>query len=231
MNSSYVLQNRLDVINSFADLNYDPFVGIYGEILLGLNNVISKIGEPCEGNLFYKHLETDFGTVVQHFLPKRRALGLAGMMFNNVMEIGFNAGHSALLLLASNPNLKLTSIDLCYHKYTVPCYEYLKSIFGDRINLIQANSLVAFPLLDNVCDGFDFYIIDGGHGIDVAESDLYNVIKHGRKGSVILFDDSDHPPLRVLLDMYLLSGKIISIADANWMIKNNSQMFFINNKN
>jgi len=152
------------------------------------------------------------------------------MTFTNAMEIGFNAGHSALLMLTANPSLKLTYIDICVHRYTTLCFEYLRSIFGDRINLINGNSLLAFPLLKSQANDFDFYIIDGGHGIDVAETDMYNVIKYGRKGSIILFDDSDNTTLRTMLSMYMLSGDIISISDPAWLLKNTNQMFFINNK-
>ena len=146
------------------------------------------------------------------------------------MEIGFNAGFSALLMLASNPDLKLTCIDICHHRNTKPCFEYLRSVFSERIELIESNSLTAFPLLARRQVGYDAYIIDGGHGVDVAEADISNVISFGRRGSLICFDDSDYPPIRVLLNMYLLTGNIISVNDRIGFLDNLRQMFFIKNK-
>jgi hypothetical protein len=65
---------------------------------------------------------------------------------------------------------------------------------------------------------------------DVAEADLLNVIQFVKRGSIICFDDSDFPGLRVLLNMYMLTGKITNIIDQVGFIQNFSQMFFINSK-
>lgn len=35
-----------------------------------------------------------------------------------VIEIGFNAGHSSLLMLAAHPKLQIVAFDLCEHSYT-----------------------------------------------------------------------------------------------------------------
>jgi hypothetical protein len=223
--------HRSEFIQKLANPQFDPCVEAYQHDLRKLNEIVQSSGEPLEGNIFYKHLTTNPGDQLEPaMLPKRRSLAMAALMFQEVMEIGFNAGHSALLLLTANPQLRLTCIDLCQHKYTVPCYEYLKNRFGDRIDLIQSNSLLAFPLLASRRADFGLYIIDGGHGLTTAEVDLYNVIQFGRKGSVICFDDSDAAGLRVILNMYMLTGQIISIADQTGFIKNLNQMFFINNK-
>ena len=237
---------RVQFIHRFADRNYDPFVDEYKEHLFNLNEIIKSIGEPLEGNIFYNHLEENIDTLdiedlkkhgskelnlQKNFLSKRRTFGLASLTFNNVVEIGFNAGHSALILLSGNPNLKLTCIDICEHKYTIPCYQYLKSVFGDRINLINSNSALAFPMLSRTQVDYDLFIIDGGHSVDIAEVDLFNVIQLGRKNSVICFDDSDYTVLRVILDMYILSGKLITLTDRLGFIENDTQMFFLNNKN
>jgi hypothetical protein len=237
--------HRVHFIHRFSDRSYDPFVEEYTEHLLRLNEIIKTVGEPLEGNIFYNDKEEDIDVndiddlelttpkvlkLQKNFLTKRRTFGLMSLTFNNVVEIGFNAGHSALILLTGNPNLKLTCIDICQHKYTLPCYEYLKSVFGNRINLINSNSALAFPMLARQQIDHDLFIIDGGHSADIAETDLFNVIQMGRKGSVICFDDSDYEVLRVILDMYVLSGKIIPLTDRLGFIENNTQMIFLNNK-
>ena len=71
----------------------------------------------------------------------------------------------------------------------------------------------------------DLYIIDGSHHVEIAEVDLYNVIQYWKKRSIICFDDSNHPVLRVLLDVYLFSGKLIPLVDHSGFINNHDQMF------
>jgi hypothetical protein len=66
--------------------------------------------------------------------------------------------------------------------------------------------------------------------VTAAAGAIANVISFGRRGSLICFDDSDYPPIRVLLNMYLLTGKVISINDQIGFLDNLRQMFFINNK-
>jgi hypothetical protein len=223
--------NREEFITNFIDRNFDPFKNEYTKDLNELLRIIKMQGEPLEGNIFYRHHEANpTEELIPDFLPKRRALALLGMMNNHVMEIGFNAGFSALLLLHSNKKLKLTCIDICQHKYTVPCFEFLKSRFGDRIDLIKSDSLLAFPLLSRTGIEYDAYIIDGGHGVSLAEADLHNVISFGKRGSVICFDDSDDPKLRTMLNMHQLTGRLISVSDGIGYIENLRQMFFINNK-
>ncbi len=224
------IENHKDFIVKFADRNFDPFVEQYLAHAKNLIQIIEHIGEPLEGNIFFKHLETNFENLDAAFLPKRRGLALLSMMHNNICEIGFNSGFSALLLLASNPLLQLTCIDICEHSYSLPCFNYLSSQFPGRISLINSDSRMAMPMLAKINNNNDAFIIDGGHGIDVAETDLLNIITYSKKGSIICFDDSDSPYLRTLLNMYMLKGLIINISDQMGYIDNVKQMFFINNK-
>jgi hypothetical protein len=227
------ISDRAVTLKKFSDRSWEPFKDEYLPHLRELLKVIKDIGEPLEGNIFYANLEANLTEELSaNFFEKRRNLALFSLSQSSILEIGFNSGFSALLLLTANKSLRLTCVDICYHKYTIPCFNYLKTIFNDRIQLIESNSLMAFPLINT--DSYvkpNAYIIDGGHGMDVAEADLLNVITYGDKGSIICFDDSDFPDLRVLLDIYLLKGKLIAINDVpKGHIQDGSQMFFINNK-
>lgn len=207
-------------------LSDEPFYDEYKNHLKKLNEIVKQSNEPLEGNLFYKHLETKLSLPDSNYRDKRRNLILSAAAFKNVCEIGFNAGHSALLMLTVNPELHLTSIDLCEHRYTLPCYEYLKTIFEDRIDLIQSHSAISLPLLGSKIANLDFFIIDGGHDIDLAETDLLNVINHASSGSTILFDDAHVPELRIMLDLHILTRKIVPLNDNLGFIKSKDQMFF-----
>ena len=226
----FSVASKINFLKAMANPKWEPFEDAYKENLKGLNDIVKSVGEKLEGNIFYANNQVDISTLSPRFLNKRRTLALAAQEFNNVVEIGFNAGHSALLLLTANPCLHLTCIDICSHAYTIPCYEYLHSLFGDRIQLIEGNSLVAMPILASQHKAYDFYIIDGGHGLDTAASDLHNIIYFSKPGSVILFDDTGFPPIRLLLETYIISAQLLLIADLGSLLKAEDQMFFINNR-
>jgi hypothetical protein len=228
--SIFNINAHKNFIMQFANKNFDPFVDDYLGHAKNLIQIIEHIGEPLEGNIFYKHLETNFKNLDPAFLPKRRSLALLAMMHNNICEIGFNSGFSALLLLSANPLLSLTCIDICEHAYSIPCFNYLSSKFPGRITLINSDSRMAMPSLSRINSSYGAFIIDGGHGIDIAETDLLNTIQYSEKGTIICFDDSDSPYLRTMLNLYILKGTLINIHDQLGFIDNNKQMFFINNK-
>ena len=216
-------------LQQFLNPNHEPFYPEYLEHLRRINQIVHELGEPLEGNLFYLDQDPELSDrPCQAFLSKRRALAMFAMTRSNILEIGFNAGHSALLMLAANPNVSVTSVDTCYHTYSRPCFEYLQSIFGSRISLIAQQSSDIWRGLD--AGKFDGYHVDGGHDLVTAGMDMDNCINRGSHGSVILFDDSDGTELRLMLNFYMLSGRVINISDTLGHLPNIKQMFFINNR-
>jgi predicted O-methyltransferase YrrM len=161
--------------------------------------IIQDSGEQLEGNIFMKHQTSEYTDV---FLNKTK--NIVSLVLNtnirNVMEIGFNSGFSTLLMLLSNPNIKMTCFDLGDHKYTLPCYKKLKETFGDRINLILGDSTVTLPEIN---DKYDLIHIDGGHTTKVAESDISNSTKLSKQGTILIMDDYDLPNLHDLWDYYV----------------------------
>jgi predicted O-methyltransferase YrrM len=116
------------------------------------------------------------------------------------MEIGFNSGFSALLMLLTNPNIKLTCVDLGEHRYALPCYEKLKETFGDRINIIFGDSTKT--LLD-INEVYDLIHIDGGNSTEVANSDIINSYRLSKQGTILIMDDYDFANLHPLWDSYI----------------------------
>jgi predicted O-methyltransferase YrrM len=108
----------------------------------------------------------------------------------NVLEIGFNGGFSALLMKMTKPDIKLTCIDINQHPYVVPCYEQIsRDISG--IDLILDSSVTALPKLIELDIKFDVIHIDGDHSKEGAQGDMELCLKLSRKGTVIIFDDTD----------------------------------------
>jgi len=161
--------------------------------------IILNCGEVLEGNIFMEHHTTEY---TDRFLNKSK--NISNLVLNrnvkDVMEIGFNSGFSTLLMLLSNPTLRITCFDLGEHKYTIPCYEKLKETFGERIQLILGDST---QTLTNVNEIFDLIHIDGGHSTEVATSDIVNSYRLSREGTILIMDDYDFPHLHKLWDNFI----------------------------
>lgn len=110
----------------------------------------------------------------------------------NVMEIGFNAGHSAEVFLQNNPTLKLTSFDLGIHNYVLCGKQYIDLTYPNRHNLILGDSRISLPkfIEENRDIKFDVIFIDGGHDYEIAKSDLENCIRLAHKDTIVMLDDT-----------------------------------------
>ncbi len=161
--------------------------------------IIHNCGEKLEGNIFMIHETTQYTNV---FLNK--AKNISNLVLNktikNVMEIGFNAGFSTLLMLLSNNNIHITCFDLGEHKYTMPCYEKLKETFGERINIIIGDSTKTLQNINNI---YDLIHIDGGHSTEVATSDIIHSYRLSKQGTILIMDDYDFPNLHHLWNNYI----------------------------
>ena len=108
----------------------------------------------------------------------------------NVLEIGTYMGHSLLIMLLSNPDLKITCIDIS-NEYTFPAVTILNKYFNNAINFINSDSL---SILEKIEYKFDFFHIDGHHD-DNYISNEFILIKNLNNSSDnvlrIIFDDQN----------------------------------------
>lgn len=109
-----------------------------------------------------------------------------------IMEIGFNAGHSAEAFLHTNPDCKVTSFDLGVHEYTKVGKEYIDAAFKNRHTLILGDSLETVPKFveENPNTKFDILFIDGNHEYEYAKHDLLNCQKLAHTNSIVILDDT-----------------------------------------
>jgi len=107
----------------------------------------------------------------------------------NILEIGFNAGHSANLFLNTNTKCNVLSFDIGEHDYVKIGKKYIDNKYPDRHILISGDSTKTIPKYEmNI--KYDLIFIDGGHSYDVAKSDLLNCKRFAHKDTIVIMDDT-----------------------------------------
>jgi len=205
---------------------YSEKEAVLEEHLTNLEKIIYECKCPLEGNAFYHHQSpgrwNEGDKLVRHdkFINKQINLFWCGTLSNKkVCEVGFNAGHSALLLLLAREysvNLEFLIFDICRHAYTTPCLEYIKKKFDDvNFEMIGGNSITKIPewIKDNLeqCGTFDVVHIDGGHSEDCIKNDFENADKLVKIGGIIIIDDTDSEHISKYVDKYLTTGEYVEL--------------------
>jgi len=163
-----------------------------------LNSFIISKGCPMEGNCFYLHHQQDLSTSLPELIYKRINYYtlLKHRHVKKMIEIGFNAGHSATVFLHALPKDSIfLSFDLCEHPYTKECFEYLQSKHPQLKHMIEGDSTVTLPkfIEENPSEigTYDVIHVDGGHSAEVCLSDLRGAHILLKPGGVLILDDTN----------------------------------------
>ncbi len=197
-------------IDKFNNLRKEKLEYFLNEIL----QIVSKTNEYLEGNSFYEH-QTFNRT--DSFYNKQFNLFQIGSLnhIKNLCEIGFNAGHSALLFLIgreSEEKLNYTVFDINHHQYTMPCIEFISSKSANvDFNYIIGDSTQTMPewIANNpsVKETYDLIHIDGGHEDIHIKNDFINSDLLVKSGGIIIIDDTDNENINNYVNNYINSGK------------------------
>ncbi len=131
----------------------------------------------------------------QKYKYDKRMLAKQVLLYNlakensKILEIGVYMGHSILIMLTSNPKLKITGLDID-KRFAPKAVNYLKKKFTEsKIKFILGDSL---KNLKKIRSDFDLYHIDGDHrSIKIYKEILACIELHKKKKIKILFDDID----------------------------------------
>ena len=158
-----------------------------------LTQIARLSGDNLEGNCFTIHQTAQRD---EQLVGKRINLFRAAKHGNKILELGFNAGHSALLLLLGcNSTTEIDFIDIGGHGYIFPCIEYIQQIrpsipthfyLGDSRNILPT-----WILKEKKQDQYDVIHMDGGHSDICVVNDLLCLLHLCKPGGWIIVDDAE----------------------------------------
>lgn len=143
-------------------------------------------------------------------LQKQEALFAIGQKCNHVLEVGVYLGHSLLLLLLSNPSLRITCIDNDA-TFAPKAVAYLNEHFGDRITFLLGTSQEV--LTTHTFTPFDCVHIDAEHSERAVTQDFFATLPHAAKSACYVFDD--YEAVRGLIDGWV-SNKLLEHIHTPW---------------
>ncbi len=166
--------------------------------------------EFLEGNAFYYH--KTLNRFDDLFNKQVNLLWCGAIAEKRICEIGFNAGHSALLMLLESKVSEFTVFDTFEHRYTEPAVQYIASKFPNvKFECIKGDSTVQMPLWveknQHLWEQYDVVHIDGCHSEHCVVSDAANAAKLVKVGGIIIFDDVCDVAINRTVDSCLESGK------------------------
>lgn len=132
---------------------------------------------PIEGNTGkYKNYQDYLHKFISCIKPKR------------ILEIGFNAGHSACCMLNAYESASMYSFDICRYGTEQVAFDVLKQHFD--LTLIPGNSVETIPkFINDTKLTFDFVFVDGGHEYEVPYHDIIHTKDVINDQGFMLIDD------------------------------------------
>jgi predicted O-methyltransferase YrrM len=106
-----------------------------------------------------------------------------------IMEIGFNAGISAINFL-KNSNARVVSFDIGLHSYCWYAKMFIDNKYPGRHTLIIGDSLITIPAYNlHERNKFDIIFIDGYHSVNYAKNDILNCRHLADENTTLILDN------------------------------------------
>ena len=147
-------------------------------------------------------------------LKKQEALFKAGKQCSRVLEIGVYLGHSLLILLLSNPDLRIDCIDID-SRFSPKVVEYLNSVFNNRISFYLGSAKDMIPRMVNK---YDLIHIDADHNHDavIEQFTLSKTLADPR--AWVIFDD--YEAVKSCIDEWV-NNNVLELIEIPWCLWTN----------
>ena len=199
--------DELTIRNDYASHNIEK-----RNILDSLKSLVIESKAVLEGNSFYYH--ASFNVFDELYSKQLNLFWCGKQALTKICEIGFNAGHSSMLMLLGRDKtpLDFTVFDIGDHAYMEPCFKYIKSQFSHvNFEYIEGDSLLTMPKWieanQPLIGTYDVVHIDGGHSVECIVSDMKNADILLKKGGILIVDDTHYVHINYHVELYLLSGR------------------------
>ena len=181
-------------------------------LLDGLKQIIMDSKCYFEGNAFY--MDATLNLYSDLYTKQLNLFWCGKQAVRRICEIGFNAGHSSMLMLLGRDTtpLEFTIFDIGRHPYTKPCVQYIETQFQHiKFEYIEGDSTLTMPTWiatnEESIGLYDIVHVDGGH----SENCISNDIKHAdiliKKGGIVIIDDTNNKHINDYVDLYISNGK------------------------
>jgi len=181
-----------------------------------LKKIIINSNSLLEGNCFYFHQSLNI--FPQLYFKQVNLFWCGKQAVENICEIGFNAGHSTMLMLLgrSTTPLNFTIFDIGEHPYTKPTYKYIKSKFSHvNFEYVEGDSTVTMPQWINthseMIHKYDVVHVDGGHSDHCISNDMKNTDLLVKINGIVIVDDTNSDVINSYVDKYISSGNYVEI--------------------
>lgn len=148
--------------------------------------------------------------------PKQQLLARVSSKVESVLEIGTYLGHSLLIMLAANPRLRVTTIDLD-STYAAPAVDVLKRHFPKaQINFLHGQSLNVLP---QITETYDLFHIDGTHEpAQVAKEWKALLARRSSNLVKVVIDDVDADGIWGVVDQIKSGAPVVEeeVPDCRW---------------
>ena len=109
----------------------------------------------------------------------------------NILEIGFLAGHSAEMFLSLNKTVKVTSIDECVLQSVRVGKDYIDLYYPGRHSLIKGNSnnVLKNNEFNNSQIKYDIILIDGSFKYDIVKQDIILSKQFAHENTLVIINN------------------------------------------
>jgi len=205
------IKDEYESKNNEKNIILDDLKNIIVNNIVIINNVYQ-----IEGNYIYYHCTLNLAP--ENYKKQLNLFWCGKQAISNICEIGFNAGHSTMLLLLGKniENINFTIFDIGHHLYTRPCFEYIQKKFSHvNFEYVEGDSIITMPIwIDNnknLIGKYDLVHVDGGHDLNCISNDMKNANILTRINGIIVIDDTNCPEINNCVEQYISSGDYIEL--------------------